>query len=434
MSRSTIPEKESRLLYTQSGNICAFPGCNAPLTEPPTDTDAGVNVTDVCHIVADSRHGPRGHSDLTDEERQRHTNLILFCPQHHRIVDAQPRTYSVPVLQKIKHDHETRVRRQLRPSSEKSDGPPLVIEKVHSTVLAITHLPATVYSAPCKITDDPGLVARQIIYPDDRGLLTPFILRDGKLSTFVNITRRDNPFRELANSQQATAEPTETFWGSDEGGRRFTNLLNQALSRYLRGQGIGFDKEHHRYFFGMEVEGESRTHRYRPLNAGERDAKVVFPANRRSGEFKGFWWHEAVALRFEKVGPKSFYLSIRPERHLTTNGLVPLPAEKIGRRVTRLKARMYNDKYIAETQFWRDVLCDGKPRLIASFGEQSMVIDSQLIQFSITWPGIPDDEKDFKNQTYDDDLFSLAGFDAAVAGGHLDEEDEIDEEDDHADE
>ena len=64
MSISSIPDKEARLLFTLSGNLCAFPGCNSPLTEMPTDADAGVNVSDICHIVADSRHGPRGRGVL----------------------------------------------------------------------------------------------------------------------------------------------------------------------------------------------------------------------------------------------------------------------------------------------------------------------------------------------------------------------------------
>lgn len=425
MSRN-ISSKELRLLYTQSGNVCAFPGCNEPLTEPPAGQDEGVNTSDVCHVIADSRQGPRGHSDLSDEDRQKHTNLILFCLKHHRTVDTQPRTYSVPVLQQMKRDHEERVqklRAESRPPTHE-----LVKEKVHSTVMAVTHVPATVYSAPCKITDDPRRVAEQIVYPKDRGSLTPFILRDGKLYTFVDIEREANPFCNVVNWRQAGRQATEEFWSGDEGGRRFANLLNQTISRHLRGLGIGYDKDHKRYYFGLEVEGEPRTFKYRPLNTGERDADVVFPAENKAGEFKGYWWHKAVGLRFERVGPRALYLSIRPERHVTLDGLKPLPPEKVGRRVTRLKARMYNDKYMAEVQFWRDVLCGGKPRLIARAGHQSLIVDSQLLTFDMEWPGVPDDEKSFKNQTYQDDLFTLADLYSALEGRPLvDEEDELDD-------
>ena len=69
---------------------------------------------------------------------------------------------------------------------------------------------------------------------------------------------------------------------------------------------------------------------------------------------------------------------------------------------------MFNDKYLAEVNFWRDVLSDGQPRFTLNFGSQSLVISTNLISFDVEWPGIPNDEMAFINQSYDEDLFTTA--------------------------
>ncbi len=61
---------------------------------------------------ADSRQGPRGDSDLTEEDRDKHSNLVLFCQNCHDRVDKQARTFSVPVLKRIKAEHEGRIASQ----------------------------------------------------------------------------------------------------------------------------------------------------------------------------------------------------------------------------------------------------------------------------------------------------------------------------------
>ena len=98
--------------------------------------------------------------------------------------------------------------------------------------------------------------------------------------------------------------------------------------------------------------------------------------------------------------------SIRPERHLTSDGVTPLPPKQIGRRVTSKKARMWNDIYLGEVNFWRDFLSGGNPKVVLNFGDQSAVIDTEMLAFGVDWPGIPGDNKPFTNTTYDMDLFS----------------------------
>lgn len=89
-----------RKLFTLSGNRCAFPKCTASIIHE--DTRLG----EIAHIkglnLGSARHDPA----QTPEERNAYANLILLCPNHHTIIDADEVSYSVERLQSIKAAHE----------------------------------------------------------------------------------------------------------------------------------------------------------------------------------------------------------------------------------------------------------------------------------------------------------------------------------------
>ena len=121
-------------------------------------------------------------------------------------------------------------------------------------------------------------------------------------------------------------------------------------------------------------------------------------------------------------------LSIRPERHVTKDGETPYNPKYVGRKVTSLKARMFNDAYLGEVHFWRDFLSGGKPRFILGFGVQSAIVDTELIPIQVNWTGIPADSKSFSNQVFEDDLFSFGELQSAT--GEVSDENEADYYDD----
>jgi hypothetical protein len=101
--------KHVKILWGRSGNRCAFPGCKIELTSDGEESTLG----EMAHIVADSPNGPRGESDLTPEQRDEYSNLILLCPTHHTLIDSNPEEWSVEKLKQIKAEHENWVSRQL---------------------------------------------------------------------------------------------------------------------------------------------------------------------------------------------------------------------------------------------------------------------------------------------------------------------------------
>ncbi len=432
MSRN-IPDKEMKALIALSGGVCAFPGCDKRLVVLGNG-HAAAFLGEMAHIVADSRQGPRGDSPMSDEERDQHTNLLLLCGDHHKTIDSQPLTYSVSVLRAIKTDHEGRIRQATSPDTPR---PPIELkqEVIHGTLLPLTHLPQAVFSAPCVYTDQQEYeVKRRIRYPDDRSVLVRFVIREGRLYTFHDLRHPSGPFADVIDPRAAERCRSKEFWRDAEGHRRFVTLLNRAMYKYTATLGVRYDPTHWRYYFPVEKARLERVVRYRPLNMASSERKVAWEPKRRStGEGKGFWWHLAADLRFHQMAEDQWCLSIRPERHLTSDGLTPLPPERIGRRVTSLKARMFNDKYLGEVNFWRDFLSNGSPRFVLDFGNQSAVVSSEFLNFDVAWPGIPGDDLPFRNQSYEEDLFTLAGLRSVVRGEDPDWEDDEDDYDTDSD-
>jgi hypothetical protein len=78
-----------------------------------TGTDDPTLIGEICHIVARKPSHARGDSTLTREERDRYSNLILLCRNHHKIVDDNPEKYTVELLHNMKQEHEEWVRNSL---------------------------------------------------------------------------------------------------------------------------------------------------------------------------------------------------------------------------------------------------------------------------------------------------------------------------------
>jgi len=417
----TISLKEIKLVFGKSGNICAFRKCEKKLIEPGNSDDDASVVGDVAHIVGESRQGPRGDFPLEEEDRNKYPNLILVCKEHHKVIDDQPRTHSVAVLRQMKADHEAYVERQLT-KKDTTSPPTLVTENIHSTIVPVTHLPEVVFSAPCGFSSGQEKeVKDRLIYPGDKNILFPFILREDRIFAFDDLRIQGNAFSDVIDRKKATKHRAIEMWRDPEGKRRYTNLLNRSLHKHTGRLGIFFDREHQRYYFKAEEFGKERTVSYRPMNKSHEERNVVWqPITKSTGLPKNFWWHLAAKLQFHQFADLQWCLSIRPERHLTRDSEQSLPSDLIGRKVTRLKARMYNDAYLSEVVFWRDFLSQGAPRFILDFNAQTAVIDVELLRYDVRWLGIPGDTKPFKNQIYQEDLFSLSGLGEAISGQQID--------------
>lgn len=107
------------MLWGRSANVCAFPDCKRVLVIDETLTDDPSVIGEEAHIVARKKDGPRGESELTEEQRDKYDNLILLCNIHHKLIDDQDVEYSVDKLHTFKKDHEKWVIQNLLTDNKK---------------------------------------------------------------------------------------------------------------------------------------------------------------------------------------------------------------------------------------------------------------------------------------------------------------------------
>lgn len=91
-----------RELCLKSGNLCAFPDCDARMIDA-----TGTFVGQVCHIEAAEERGERFNPAMTNEQRRHFSNLMLMCYPHHQTTNDVA-AYPVDRLQSMKAEHEKR--------------------------------------------------------------------------------------------------------------------------------------------------------------------------------------------------------------------------------------------------------------------------------------------------------------------------------------
>lgn len=103
-----VSHKTRLFLYVRAGGYCEFDGCRRYLLEHyPTFTPG--NFAQMAHIYAFSADGSRGHDGVDPADLNHISNLILLCPQCHKLIDDHPDQYPVPVLRDFKRAHEDRI-------------------------------------------------------------------------------------------------------------------------------------------------------------------------------------------------------------------------------------------------------------------------------------------------------------------------------------
>ena len=403
MAKNTrnVPQKEQNILFAKSGNRCAFPKCDSPIIAEVDNKRE--RIAEMAHMIAYSDDGPRSDPAVAPEDRNKASNLILLCPTHHTLVDKLEHQYHVHVLREMKRKHESKF-----DAPESKKNPPLVKEPLHASMLPISHLPFVVFSADTQYNKTNIQDLFDVLGTNtDKNMLVAFELKNKKLYTFCNLGTSDNPFQGTYNQTTIRILKSTDLWASPDDHRLYVGLLNRALRNFLFQRRLKFDASHNRYYFLPEPNKIKRTFTYKSL-AGKRTTKSVVnnPVTRATGESKSYWVHVAANLSFQQIACRQWVLTIRPEKHLTQDGIDPYSHASIGKKITKLKSTMYNWKYLQELQLWREFITDANRRQILKFGKQAIVIENNLLKENIEWQGIPEDRKNFVAQEQPEDLFT----------------------------
>ena len=109
-----ISQKTQKIVWGLAAARCSYPDCRIELVREGRGGDPFAVVGEIAHIVARKARGPRGDSTTPDHELNDPSNLLLLCGNHHKLVDDQPKTHTVEVLQRYKLAHESWVRENLK--------------------------------------------------------------------------------------------------------------------------------------------------------------------------------------------------------------------------------------------------------------------------------------------------------------------------------
>ncbi len=107
-NRIEVSYKVRKTVAAQSGNRCAFPGCEQELM-----LDGEAFIGELASIEAIHGAGPRFNKDSNPSKLASSENFLLLCPNHHRIIDQLPERYTAEWLREAREAHLDRVREAL---------------------------------------------------------------------------------------------------------------------------------------------------------------------------------------------------------------------------------------------------------------------------------------------------------------------------------
>ncbi len=113
-----INVKDTKILWAKAAGICSMTNCKKQLILESNATSNSTLIGENCHIVAEKEDGPRGISNISEQERNSYNNLILLCRDHHKMIDDDTITWTVEKLHEIKSNHELWVELNLNQSNK----------------------------------------------------------------------------------------------------------------------------------------------------------------------------------------------------------------------------------------------------------------------------------------------------------------------------
>ena len=109
VARKTIGQTNVTILFVRAGGQCEFHGCAKNVCEHSVTKTPGL-YGQKAHIVSFADRGPRSHDGPLPSDIDTLDNLMLLCPDCHKLVDVHPDDYPRATLETYKRQHEDRIR------------------------------------------------------------------------------------------------------------------------------------------------------------------------------------------------------------------------------------------------------------------------------------------------------------------------------------
>jgi hypothetical protein len=264
--------------------------------------------------------------------------------------------------------------------------PDEIKEELLSNLFPVMNYPKIVYNAPTMF-DSPNAVILEI---GDEPSIPPFILRNGRIYSFSDMSSKESPFNVLIKGG-VFSENIENWKKTISKWNWFIELLNHAIRKYCELEGLEYYKKKKRLFFPPKDDSEN-TIEWKP---GYRKVKrtVAKPIMRADGTVN-FWFHYAVGLNFITIADR-IYLKIEPSIVFTNDGYEPITAKRIGPLTTRWQRNEYNAAYLGHIRFWASFLAKNNNKIVIPTGGPDIEISINTALVNLD-RGIQDDVRNIE--------------------------------------
>lgn len=102
-----------RTLSDRASTTCSNPSCRAITHGPSSDELDSINVGQAAHIRGANRGSARYDELMSEEERRSIVNGIWLCSKCSKMIDDDPKNFTVELLYIWKDEHESEIREKM---------------------------------------------------------------------------------------------------------------------------------------------------------------------------------------------------------------------------------------------------------------------------------------------------------------------------------
>jgi TIR domain len=255
-----------------------------------------------------------------------------------------------------------------------SVGADRIEERLLSNLLPVVELPQTVFSAetPLRSKADIHEYSDKVSHP-------AFVLREGRLWTFVNLRENTDSFGTSIQPTTIRENGFESWFSDADHARWAVELLNVCLKEYEWHRYLRLDKDRHRYFFAPYEDRPKKI----SWNIGgkwcKREVTARHMVTRKlpdgsKEKIQSGWRHQACRAGFVLM-PFGLFLRLEPTWMLTkADGKTPRGGSRVGPILSHWLNQERNGQILRSVRFWSLVFARGKSEVLILTGQKPIRI------------------------------------------------------------
>lgn len=154
--RDDFTEATKLLLAKRVGTVCSNPACSTPTYGPNYDPHKATSKGFAAHLTAAAPGGPRYDRTLSSTQRSALENGIWLCQSCSRLIDADPKEYTLSLLRSWRDKAEDRAKRALANPHLINAGPNFA----ETVLIVVVQRDPVPMEPPANFKIPPGHVAR----------------------------------------------------------------------------------------------------------------------------------------------------------------------------------------------------------------------------------------------------------------------------------